>query len=105
MSKSAYQKKTTSTSLSNVFSALEEDNGKPMDALVDDTWKKVDALPKKTPKKTRIWMGREADSPKRNLVFSLETKVHYFDWDDMEFDDVRHAFEEVDHENVYSKNG
>nr|GEX13149.1 hypothetical protein [Tanacetum cinerariifolium] len=41
MLKSAYKKKTTSAPVSNVFSALEEDNGKPMDALVDDTQKKV----------------------------------------------------------------
>ncbi|GKA60381.1 reverse transcriptase domain-containing protein [Tanacetum coccineum] len=39
----AYQKKTTSTLVSNTFFALEEDNGKPMDDLVDDTRKKVDA--------------------------------------------------------------
>ncbi|GJU42072.1 hypothetical protein Tco_1195029 [Tanacetum coccineum] len=40
--------KTTSTPVSNVFSTLEEDNGKPMDDLIDDTKKKVDASPMKT---------------------------------------------------------
>ncbi|GJS56772.1 hypothetical protein Tco_0651556 [Tanacetum coccineum] len=75
-------------SQSNAFSALEEDNGNPMDDLVYETRKKVEAPPKKTPRKTGIWSGRKADSPKRNVVFSPETKVHYFDRDDMEFDDM-----------------
>ncbi|GJW14965.1 zinc knuckle CX2CX4HX4C containing protein [Tanacetum coccineum] len=87
MLKSAYKKKTTSTPVSNAFSALEENNGKPMDALVDDTQKKVEATPKKTPKKTDV-----------SVRFSLETKVHYFDRDDMEFDDMGHAVEKVEHE-------
>ncbi|GKC12677.1 hypothetical protein Tco_1009459 [Tanacetum coccineum] len=64
---------------SNAFSGLEEDNGK----LVDDTRKKVEAPPKKTPRKTGIWSGRKAGSPKRNVVFS-PTKVRYFDRDDMD---------------------
>ncbi|GJW77357.1 hypothetical protein Tco_0139039 [Tanacetum coccineum] len=68
-----------------------EDNGKPMDSLVDDARKKVSAPPKKTPMKTCIWSGRKADSPKRNVVFSPKTKVHYFDRDDIE---------EVEHENA-----
>ncbi|GJY23701.1 hypothetical protein Tco_0397359 [Tanacetum coccineum] len=46
--KSAYQKKTTSTPMSNVFSAREEDNEKPMDELVDDKRKKVKGPPRKT---------------------------------------------------------
>ncbi|GKB67384.1 zinc finger, RING/FYVE/PHD-type, acyl-CoA N-acyltransferase, Jas TPL-binding domain protein [Tanacetum coccineum] len=75
-------------SQSNVFSALEEDNGNPMDDLVDETWKNVKVPLKKTPRKTGIWSGRKADSPKRNVVFSPEMKVHYFDRDDMEFDDM-----------------
>nr|GEU68212.1 hypothetical protein [Tanacetum cinerariifolium] len=49
MPKLAYQNKTTNTSVSNAFSALEEDNGKSMDVSVDDTWKKMEAPPKKTP--------------------------------------------------------
>ncbi|GKC20108.1 hypothetical protein Tco_1022258 [Tanacetum coccineum] len=61
-----------------------KDNGKHMDDLVDDARKKVEA----PPKKTSIWSGRKADSPKRNVVFSPETKVHYFDRDDMIFDDM-----------------
>ncbi|GJX56677.1 zinc knuckle CX2CX4HX4C containing protein [Tanacetum coccineum] len=87
------------------FSALEEDNEKPMDDLVDDTRKKMKAPPKKTPRKTSIWSGRKADSPKRNVVFSLEAQAHYFDRDDMDFDDMRHAVEEMEHKNAYSKNG
>ncbi|GKD92602.1 hypothetical protein Tco_1372439 [Tanacetum coccineum] len=39
-------------------------NGKHMDDLVDDTQKKIEAPLKKTPRKTSIWSGREADSPK-----------------------------------------
>ncbi|GKF87502.1 hypothetical protein Tco_0258379, partial [Tanacetum coccineum] len=86
---------------SYAFSALDEDNGK----FVDDTQKKVDAPPKKTPRKTCIWSGRKVDSPKRNVVFSPETKVHYFDRDDMDFNDMGQAIEEVEHENAYSGNG
>ncbi|GJU84708.1 hypothetical protein Tco_1292254 [Tanacetum coccineum] len=51
-----------------------------MDDLVDDTKKKVEA----PPMKTGIWLGRKMDSPKRNVVYSLETKLHYYDRDDME---------------------
>ncbi|GJS15446.1 hypothetical protein Tco_0409918, partial [Tanacetum coccineum] len=72
----------------NAFSALEEDNGSPMDDLVDETQNKVEVPPKKNPWKIGIWSGRKADSPKRNVVFSPETKVHYFNRDDMEFDDM-----------------
>nr|GEX07027.1 hypothetical protein [Tanacetum cinerariifolium] len=67
--------------------------------------KKIEAPPKKTLRKTRVWLGRKADSPKRNIVFSLETKVHYLDREDVEFDDIGQEVEEVEHENVYSKNG
>ncbi|GKF82876.1 hypothetical protein Tco_0244532 [Tanacetum coccineum] len=61
--------------------------------------------PKNTPRKTGIWTGWKVDSPKRNLVFSPEMKVHYFDRDYMEFDDMGHVVEEVEHENAYSENG
>nr|GEY24233.1 hypothetical protein [Tanacetum cinerariifolium] len=50
-------------SQSNGFSALEEDNGNPMDDLVDETRKKVKVPPKKTPRKTSIWSSRKAESP------------------------------------------
>nr|GEV30306.1 hypothetical protein [Tanacetum cinerariifolium] len=76
----------------------DEDNGNPMDDLVDETRKKVEVPPKKTPRKTRIWSGRKADSSKRNVVFSPETKVHYFDRDDMEFDDMGQAAKGFGHE-------
>ncbi|GJY01623.1 reverse transcriptase domain-containing protein [Tanacetum coccineum] len=105
MPKSAYQKKMTSTLVSNAFSALEEDNEKPMDDLVDDTLKKVEAPPKKTPRKIGIWSGRKANSPKRNIVFSPETKIHYFNRDDMEFDDMGQVVVEEENENTYSENG
>ncbi|GJU16864.1 hypothetical protein Tco_1144830 [Tanacetum coccineum] len=104
MPKSAYQKKTTSTPVSNSFSALEEDNEKAMDDLVDDTRKKMEAHPKKTSRKTAIWSGRKSDSPKRNVAFSPEMKVHCFDRDDMDFDDMRQAVEEVEHNNAYNDN-
>nr|GEV92067.1 hypothetical protein [Tanacetum cinerariifolium] len=52
--------------------------------------KKVEA----PPRKTSIWSGRKADTPKTNVAFSSETKVHYFDREDIE---------EVEHENAYSK--
>ncbi|GJZ98886.1 zinc knuckle CX2CX4HX4C containing protein [Tanacetum coccineum] len=82
-----------SEEVKNVFV---EDNGKLMDGLVDNARKKVEALPKKTPRKIGIWSGRKVDSPKRNVAFSLETKIHYFDRDDIE---------EVKHENAYIKKG
>ncbi|GJZ65599.1 hypothetical protein Tco_0622295 [Tanacetum coccineum] len=93
------------TSQSNDFSAFEEDNGNPMDDLVDETRKKVDVPPKKTPRKTGIWSGRKAYSHKRNVVFSPETKVYYFDRDDMEFNDMGQAAEGREHENAYNDNG
>ncbi|GKA63014.1 zinc knuckle CX2CX4HX4C containing protein [Tanacetum coccineum] len=68
-----------------------EDKGKPMNDLVDDARKKLEAFPK--------------NSPKRNVVFSPETKIHYFDRDDMFFYDLGQATEEVEHENAYSTNG
>ncbi|GKF24586.1 hypothetical protein Tco_0076908 [Tanacetum coccineum] len=81
------------------------DNGNPMDDLVDETRKKVEVPPKKTPRKTGIWSGRKVESPKRNVVFSSETNVHYFDRDDMEFDDMGQAAEGREHENAYNDNG
>ncbi|GJV14504.1 hypothetical protein Tco_1359827 [Tanacetum coccineum] len=60
---------------------------------------------KKTPRKTGIWSIRKTDSRKRNVVFSPETKVHYFDKDDMDFDDMGQTVEEVEHRNTYSENG
>ncbi|GKD91398.1 hypothetical protein Tco_1366905 [Tanacetum coccineum] len=91
-----------SEEVKNVFV---EDKGKHMDDLVDDAQNKVEAPHKKTPRKTSIWSGRKAGSPKRNVVFSPETKVHYFDRDDMIFDDIGQATEEVEHKNAYGKNG
>nr|GEU34753.1 zinc knuckle CX2CX4HX4C [Tanacetum cinerariifolium] len=41
--------------------------------------------------------------PKRNVVFSPETKIHYFDRDDMAFDDMGQGVEEVDHGNASSE--
>ncbi|GKB68055.1 hypothetical protein Tco_0929467 [Tanacetum coccineum] len=87
-----------SEEVENVFV---EDNGKHKDDLVDDARKKVEATLKKTLRKTSIWSRRKSDSPKRNVVFSPETKIHYFDRDD----DMGQAAEEVVHENAYSKNG
>ncbi|GJY30289.1 hypothetical protein Tco_0413784 [Tanacetum coccineum] len=81
------------------------DNGNPMDDLVDETRNKVEVPPKKTTRKTGVWLCRKADSPKRNVVFSSETKVHYFDRDDMEFDDMGQATEGWEHENAFSDNG
>ncbi|GJX50408.1 hypothetical protein Tco_0277253, partial [Tanacetum coccineum] len=82
-----------SEEVENVFV---EDNEKPMDGLVDDARKKVEAPPKKTPRTIGISSGRKADSPKRNIAFSPETNVHYFDRDDIE---------EVEHEDAYCKKG
>ncbi|GJR21843.1 reverse transcriptase domain-containing protein [Tanacetum coccineum] len=93
------------TLVPNSFSTLEEDNKKLTNDLADDTQKKMEAPPKKTPRKTGIWSGRKADSHKRNVVFSSKTKVHYFDKDGMNFDDMGLTVEEVKHENAYSENG
>nr|GEZ58903.1 zinc knuckle CX2CX4HX4C [Tanacetum cinerariifolium] len=86
-------------------SSKKEDNGNPMDDFVDETRKKVEVHPKKTPKKTGIWSGRKADSPKRNVVFSPKTKVNYFDSDAMEFNDMGQAAKGWDHENSYNDKG
>ncbi|GKD28600.1 hypothetical protein Tco_1239378 [Tanacetum coccineum] len=66
-----------SEEVKNVFV---EDNGKPMDCLVNDARKKVEDPPKKTHRKTGIWLGRKVDSPKRNVIFSPEPKIHYLIW-------------------------
>ncbi|GJY74380.1 reverse transcriptase domain-containing protein [Tanacetum coccineum] len=55
--KSAYQKKTYSTLVSNSLSAFGEDNETPMDDLVDGTKKKSRA----PPRKTGIWSGRKGE--------------------------------------------
>ncbi|GJT58841.1 hypothetical protein Tco_1002374 [Tanacetum coccineum] len=60
------------------------DNQKPMDDMVDDAHKKGD------------WLGKKTDSPKINIAFSPETKVYFFDRDDID---------EVEHDNAYSKKG
>ncbi|GJU86668.1 hypothetical protein Tco_1294214 [Tanacetum coccineum] len=52
-------------------------------------------------RKTGIWSGRKADSSKRNIVFSPEMKLHYFDMNDMEFDDMENVVEEVEHGNFF----
>nr|GFC22355.1 hypothetical protein [Tanacetum cinerariifolium] len=57
-----------STSVSNLFSVLEEDNGKYMDNLVDNTRNKVEA----PPRKTSIWSGRKAEYPKRTVAEETE---------------------------------
>nr|GEW31768.1 hypothetical protein [Tanacetum cinerariifolium] len=75
-----------------------------MDDLIDDAQKKVEAPPKKTFRKTGIWTDIIVDSHK-NVVFSPETMVHYFDRDDKIFNDTGQAAEEVEHENAYSTNG
>nr|GEV73021.1 hypothetical protein [Tanacetum cinerariifolium] len=99
--KSAYQNKTISTPVSNMFSDLEEDNGKLMVDLVGDTRNKVGA----PQRKTGIWSCRKADSPKRHVAFSVETKLRYFYRDDMEFDDMRKVGEEMERGNASSENG
>ncbi|GJY42634.1 hypothetical protein Tco_0430847, partial [Tanacetum coccineum] len=60
----------SSTPVSNLFSAFEEDNCNSMDDLVDDTRKKVEA----PPKKTSIWSRRTAE---RNKAFSPKTELLY----------------------------
>ncbi|GJR37007.1 hypothetical protein Tco_1212691 [Tanacetum coccineum] len=77
------------------------DNGKPVDDLVDNTRKNLKA----PPMKYGIWSGRKADSPKRNVIFFPETKLHYFDRDDMEFDDMKHVVEKAEHRNASRENG
>nr|GEV28376.1 putative reverse transcriptase domain-containing protein [Tanacetum cinerariifolium] len=80
---------------------VKEDNDNSIDEMVDDTRKKLVA----PPKKTGIRSGRKVDSHKRNVVFSPETKVRYFDKNDIEFDDMGLVVEEVAHGNASSKNG
>nr|GEX80856.1 hypothetical protein [Tanacetum cinerariifolium] len=74
---------------------------KHMDALVDDRRKKVNA----PLRKISIWSGKKADSLNSNVVFSPDLKLHYFDRDDMEFEDFKQVVKEAKHENASSKNG
>nr|GEZ48024.1 hypothetical protein [Tanacetum cinerariifolium] len=76
----ALMEKDKNFELKNVFV---KDNEKPMNGLVNGARKKVEAPLKKTPRKTGIWSCRKADSPKRNIAFFPEIKVHYFDRDDI----------------------
>ncbi|GJW42236.1 hypothetical protein Tco_0071035 [Tanacetum coccineum] len=61
MGRPAYQKKTTSNPVSNAFSALKEDKGKPMDELVDGTRKKMGAPPRNTDGKSILPDLQESD--------------------------------------------
>ncbi|GKD35588.1 hypothetical protein Tco_1251097 [Tanacetum coccineum] len=92
-------KPKSSTPVSNLFSTLEEDNDNSIDDMVDDTRKKVVA----PPRMTVIWSSRKADSPKINVFFSPKMKIHYFDGDDMQFDDMGLVDEEVEHGNVLAR--
>nr|GEY39951.1 hypothetical protein [Tanacetum cinerariifolium] len=67
-----------------------------MDVLVDETRKKVKVPPKKTSMKTVF--GRVEKQ-------ILLKKVHYFDRDDMEFDEMGQAAEGWEYEKVYNDNG
>ncbi|GJT60627.1 hypothetical protein Tco_1004160 [Tanacetum coccineum] len=91
------EKSKSSTLASNPCSALEEDNDNSMDDLVDDIRKNVKA----PPRKTGIWLGRKADSPKKNIVFCLKRSFR----DDMIFDEMGPRVKEVDHGNASSENG
>ncbi|GKF29304.1 hypothetical protein Tco_0095646, partial [Tanacetum coccineum] len=91
-------KPKSSTPVSNPFSAHEEDNGNSMDDLVNDIRKKVET----PPRKTSIWSTRKAE---RNITFSLETKLHYFDRDVLKFANMDQVVEEVHHVNVPSEHG
>ncbi|GKB05977.1 hypothetical protein Tco_0834210 [Tanacetum coccineum] len=90
-------KPKSSTLVSNSFSALDEDNDNSMDDLVDDTRKKVKA----PPQKTNIRSGRKSE---RNITFSPEAELCYFDRDVLEFENMD-LVEEAEHENVLSKHG
>ncbi|GJX89636.1 hypothetical protein Tco_0341650 [Tanacetum coccineum] len=72
----AVRKMMTSTLVSNTFSTLKKDIGKPMDNLIDDTRKKMETLPRMT---------------------SI--------WDDIEFEDMEQVIEEVEYGNTSSENG
>nr|GEZ59150.1 hypothetical protein [Tanacetum cinerariifolium] len=94
----AVVKPKSSTPVSNPFSTLEEENCYTMDDLVDDRRKKVEALLRKTV----IWLGKKAE---RNIVFSPEAELHYFDRDVLEFANMDQVVEEAEHGNVPSDHG
>ncbi|GKE55143.1 hypothetical protein Tco_1490299, partial [Tanacetum coccineum] len=91
-------KPQSNTSVSDMFSSLKEDNGSSIEDLVDDTLKKVEVHPKKN----GIWSAKKA---KRNIAFSPETKLHYFNRDLLEFANMNQMVEEAKHGNVPSKHG
>nr|GEU73285.1 hypothetical protein [Tanacetum cinerariifolium] len=70
----------------------------------DGNWDSQEIRWRLLPRKINIWSGRKDDSPKRNVVFSHETKLHYFNRDDMEFDDMEQVVKEAQHENASRKN-
>ncbi|GKB21314.1 hypothetical protein Tco_0855237, partial [Tanacetum coccineum] len=45
------------------------------------------------------------EKPTNDLVDDTRKKLHYFDRDDMEFDDLAHVVEEAEHRNASIENG
>ncbi|GKA18964.1 zinc knuckle CX2CX4HX4C containing protein [Tanacetum coccineum] len=89
-------KSTTLVSIS--FSSLEEDHGNYVDDLVDDTRKKVEA----PSRKNGIWSDWKVE---RNIDFSFEIEIHYFERDGLEFVNLDHVVEVAEHGNVPSEHG
>ncbi|GJX55814.1 hypothetical protein Tco_0285711 [Tanacetum coccineum] len=89
-------KSTTLVSIS--FSILEEDHGNYVDDLVDDTRKKVEA----PSRKNGIWSDWKEE---RNIDFSFEMEIHYFERDGLEFVNMDHVVEVAEHGNVPSEHG
>ncbi|GJV68483.1 hypothetical protein Tco_1483992 [Tanacetum coccineum] len=89
-------KSTTLVSIS--FSSLEEDHGNYVDDLVDDTRKKVEA----PSRKNGIWSDWKVE---RNIDFSFEIEIHYFERDGLEFVNMDHVVEVAEHGNVPSELG
>ncbi|GJY31066.1 copia protein [Tanacetum coccineum] len=98
--KLAYEKKMTSTPMSNAFFALEEDNEKHIDDLFNDIRKKARA----PPRKTGIWSGSLVDT---SLVSGF-TSPNPFDFLTKEdgksiLRDLQESDDDVDLENGYDE--
>ena len=67
--------------------------------MVEDTRNKEEAPPRKT---NGIWSARKAE---RNIDFSPETELHYYDRDVLEFANMDQVVEEEGQGNFPSEHG
>ncbi|GJS62877.1 hypothetical protein Tco_0677441 [Tanacetum coccineum] len=82
--------------LSVIEVKTKEDKEKSKDDLVKDTRKNADPIKRKS----CFSPGRKKDTPKRNIVFSPSSIVHYF-----EIEDMKYVVEDMEQIHVTSLSG